>query len=283
VAVSSGASWFERIARILFGIVVVPFFAGLSLLLADARATMGDVRPKDAPPDVLLVAVTLFFAVIAAYGLDQLLAGVRPFRDRWFSGAEQVLDESLERARGRGSLTLAHAWGAPIRVHWSLLIGLFLVGGLKSGAWVGFLAVILAHEFGHAALVRSFGQQVVALTLHGLGGECHWVGRPPPLRRTLIAWGGVAGQAALLGLAWGAMQLVPQMFSGWFGDPLGGALVQSNLVMAVFNLLPIPPLDGAEAWRLLIRRGRASALKLAEDPIDKVVKSAMDRAKRGQE
>jgi Zn-dependent protease len=38
-------------------------------------------------------------------------------------------------------------------------------------------------------------------------------------------------------------------------DPLGRALVQSNVAIAAFNLLPIPPLDGVEAWRLLFRRG----------------------------
>jgi hypothetical protein len=69
-----------------------------------------------------------------------------------------------------------------------VLVGLILVGGLRPGAWVGFLAVILAHELGHAVLVRRFGQHVV---------------------------GGVAGQAVLLGLAWG----------------IGRALVYSNVVI----------------------------------------------------
>src|SRR5437899_6179984 len=73
VAASSRASSLERIARVAFGIVVVPFFAGLSLILVQARSTMGEAqaRPKSAPPDVLLVAVILFLALIAAYGLDQ--------------------------------------------------------------------------------------------------------------------------------------------------------------------------------------------------------------------
>lgn len=281
MAASSGTSWLERVARIAFGAVVAPFFAGLSLIILHGRATVGKVPPKNAPPDVLLVAVTLFLGFIAAYGLDQLLAGIQPSRRRWFTGAEQVLGERLDQTRGRGSLTIARAWGAPIRVHWSVVIGLYLVGGLRPGAWLGFLAVIFAHELGHAILVRRFGHQVVALSLHALGGECHWVGRPTPRHRTLIAWGGVAGQAALIGLAWGAMYLVPQVFSGWFGEPLGRALVQSNLVMAAFNLLPIPPLDGVEAWGLLFRRGRRAQLNPTADRIDKLMKSALDRAGGG--
>ncbi len=283
LAASSGTSWPERVARIVFGVVVVPFFTGLALLFVEMRVSPADARPRNAPPDILIVAVTLFVALIAAYGLDQLLTGVWPSRRRWFTRAEEVLGESLGRVRGRGSLIVGHVWGAPIQVHWSVLVGLILVGGLRPGAWVGFLAVILAHELGHAVLVRRFGQHVVALSLHALGGECHWVGGPTPRQRTLIAWGGVAGQAVLLGLAWGLILLAPQMFRGSFGDPLGRALVYSNVVIAAFNLLPIPPLDGVEAWRLLFRRGRGSSLKATPDPIDRLVKSVLDRASRGHE
>jgi hypothetical protein len=84
VAASSRTSWS---ARIVFGVVVVPFFGGLSLLIiAVARART--------PPDAVLanvaqVASTLFFGLIAAYGLDQLLTGVWPSRSRWFTRAEQ--------------------------------------------------------------------------------------------------------------------------------------------------------------------------------------------------
>jgi Zn-dependent protease len=283
VAASSGTSWRERVARIVFGVVVVPFFGGLSLLIPVARARIGDLRSKDDPPEVILVAITLFFGLIAAYGLDQLLTGVWPSRGRWFTRAEEVLGESLGRVRGRGSLTIGHVSGAPVRVHWSVLVGLILVGGLRPGAWVGFLVVILAHELGHAVLVRRFGQRVVALSLHALGGECHWVGSPTPRQRTLIAWGGVAGQAVLLGLAWGVLQLVPQIFGGWFGNPLGRTLVHSNVVIAAFNLLPIPPLDGVEAWRFLFQRARSSLLRPTQDPVNKVVKSALERASRNQE
>jgi hypothetical protein len=192
VAASSRASSLERIARVVFGIVVVPFFAGLSLILVQERSRMGEARPKNAPPDVLLVAVILFFALIAAYGLDQLLAGVRPSRRRWFTNAEEKLGQTLDQTRGHGSVTVARVWGAPVCVHWSVVVGLTLVAGLQPGAWVGFLVVIVAHELGHAVLVRRFGQKVVGLSFHALGGECYWAGQPTAKRRALIAWGGVA-------------------------------------------------------------------------------------------
>jgi len=174
---------------VVFGVVVLPFFAGLSLILVQARSSMGEVRPRNAPPDILLVAIILFLGLIAAYGLDQLLAGIQPARRRWFTKAEEKLGDSLDQTRGRGSVTIARIWGAPIRLHWSVVVGLVLVGGLQPGAWLGFLAVILAHEVGHAVLVRHFGQRVVGLSLHALGGECHWIGQPNRLQRALIALG----------------------------------------------------------------------------------------------
>jgi Zn-dependent protease len=280
---AGGASRAERLVRIVFGVVVVLFFASLAFGLVVMRAASGDSRPKNAPSDALLVAVTLFLALIATYGLDQLLTGIWPSRSRWFSRAERVLGESLG-THDRGTVTVAHVWGAPIRVHWSVLVGLVLVGRFNLGACVGFLAVIIAHELGHAVLVRRFGQHVVALSLHALGGECHWVGRPTPAQRTLIAWGGVAGQAFLAGAAWALVRVLPQTFTGHFGEALGFTLLKSNLVMAAFNLLPFHPLDGFEAWAApIFQWARGTYRAQPADPIDSLVKSALDRAKRSGE
>src|SRR5439155_418778 len=126
-------------------------------------------------------------------------------------------------------------------------------------------------------------QQVVGLSFHALGGECHWAGQPTAKRRALIAWGGVAGQAVLLAVAWSATRLLPAAFTGWFGDPLGRALVHSNMAMAAFNLLPIPPLDGVEAWRLLLPRARRPGFTPSQDSVNEVVESALERARRRSE
>jgi Zn-dependent protease len=283
VPASSRASTWERIARVVFGVVVVPFFTGLSLILVQARSSMGEVPPKNAPPDIVLIAVILFLGLIAAYGLDQLLAGIQPARRRWFTKAEERLGDSLDQNRGRGSVTLGYIWGAPVRVHWSMIVGLVLVGGLQPGAWLGFLIVIIAHELGHAVLVRFFGQRVVGLSFHALGGECYWTGQPKSWQRGLIAWGGVAGQSVVACVAWGVARLLPFVFTGWFGDALGRAVVDSNLAMAAFNLLPIPPLDGAEAWPLLMPRIQKSVSASPSDAVSKVVEDALGRARRRPE
>lgn len=278
MAAANRPPWLERGARIAFGVVVVPLFAGLALLAALARF---DPQPtRSALPDLVLAVVVVVPGLIAAYGLDQLLAGIRPSRRRWFRNLEERLVHALGNARG--SATVARLWGAPLRVHWSALAGLLLLGGVQPGAWVGFLAVVLAHEFGHAVLVHRFGHRIVGLSLHALGGECSWTGQPTPLRRALIAWGGVAGQAVLLAVAWTAAHWMPALFTGWFGRPLGHALVESNLAMAALNLLPLAPLDGAEAWRVL-SLARTAASAPPRDAVEAVVKTALERARRGRD
>ncbi len=143
--------------------------------------------------------------------------------------------------------------GMPVRAHWSLLVGMIFFAngaGYPLASCIGIFALVLVHELGHATLVRIFGGRVVAITMHGFGGECSYVGHLTWPQRVVIAWGGVLGQAALgllaLALAWA--RLFPRTA---FFLALEHALVTSNFAVAAFNLLPIPPLDGARAWAVV--------------------------------
>jgi stage IV sporulation protein FB len=162
----------------------------------------------------------------------------------------------------RGSIVLARFRGAPIRLHWTALIGfaLFSRFSIDPAAWVAFLAVILVHELGHAIFVRRANAQVDELVIYGLGGECAWSGDVSPWHRALIAWGGVFGQLFALFVALILLAVLPTMPP--FAHAFLTALVWPNLQLAAINLVPIKPLDGAEAWALpgilwrRLRRGR---------------------------
>jgi stage IV sporulation protein FB len=151
-----------------------------------------------------------------------------------------------------GFLVLGHVWRAPIRVHWSTPIVAFALTGLSfvPGAWLGFLVLVLVHEMGHAAAARSFGAHVVSVNAHGLGGTCEWYGDVPSKQRAIIAWGGVLAQAALYVIARFAAIVLPSW--GLVGQFMYTVTV-TNIILIVINLLPIRPLDGAEAWRLFRR------------------------------
>jgi Zn-dependent protease len=151
----------------------------------------------------------------------------------------------------RGTLTLGHIAGAPIRIHWTAPVGALLFGQLQfvPGFWIAFLGLILLHELGHAAVVRAVGGRVRGVLVTGLGGECAYDGVTHPLRRALVAWGGVAAQLVVL-MVTGLLLLVFGPPTSFFMADLASGLTTYNLVLVGLNLIPFPPLDGAEAWKL---------------------------------
>jgi Zn-dependent protease len=169
----------------------------------------------------------------------------------------------MRRLRG-GYLTVGRVLGAPVRLHWTVPVGAAVFTGfhVAPGAWLGFLVVVLVHEIGHAITVARSGLQVVSVDAHGLGGVCRWSGYPTPRQRAFVAWGGVLAQA-LLALVTLAVIGALGHPAGPFGADLVHALLATNLWLIAVNLVPVPPLDGAEAWTILVILARSRALRRA--------------------
>jgi len=152
-----------------------------------------------------------------------------------------------------GYLRVGRFGRAPVRIHWSTPVGALVLSGFSfaPGAWLGFLVLILAHELGHALLVRAFRHQVVSIDVHALGGVCAWDGSYATRRqRAFIAWGGVLAQLAILLSA----PLWSRLLPSWgVAGQLQSTLTATNLLIIVLNLLPMRPFDGAEAWRVFRR------------------------------
>ncbi len=154
----------------------------------------------------------------------------------------------------RGSLTLARLRGIPIRAHWTLPLGALFFSGFRfaPGFWIGFFLLVLIHELGHAALVRAFRLRVVGIDVTGFGGLCHWSGMATERQRGAIAWGGVLAQLALLAVAAGSLFVLGRPPTR-FAAELFSVFTYTNVYLIGLNLLPIPPLDGFEAWKLVLR------------------------------
>ncbi len=158
----------------------------------------------------------------------------------------------------RGFWTIAHFRGAPIRLHWTLPLGALVMSNFRfvPAFWLGFTLLILIHELGHALLVLRFGLGLSEIVVHGAGGYCRHEHHGSPLQQALVAWGGVLAQLAAL--------VVCQLALLVLGPPTSMQLAilvhvftTANLWIIGFNLLPVEPLDGAKAWRLvplLLRR-----------------------------
>lgn len=106
---------------------------------------------------------------------------------------------------------------------------------------------VLAHELGHCVVARRLGIEVVAVRLYLLGGASELATGPASARaEALVAAAGPAASGLLAGVCWLALQPVPDHTLGWLILLL---LALSNLVIAVFNLLPALPLDGGRVIR----------------------------------
>jgi Zn-dependent protease len=157
----------------------------------------------------------------------------------------------------RGSITLFRWRGVPVRVHFTLPLVAVMIGGLRfaPGAWLGWLLVVTLHEMGHAFWALHYRMDVREIVLHGAGGHCLYVGLPSPRQKSVVAWGGVMAQAILFVVMTPIAALVPAP-SEHVAD-LYRVLTTYNLYVALFNLIPLPWLDGYDAWKLvpmLLRR-----------------------------
>jgi Zn-dependent protease len=147
--------------------------------------------------------------------------------------------------------------GAPVYVHWSLLVigALILLGAYEKPAetltaWACFFGVLLIHESGHLFAARGLGYYVNSIVLYPFWGCTNFQAPRSRFDHAVIAWGGVAAQAivAVPAIAW------LKFFGYTRFDPLNvalGILGYYSIFVAAFNLIPVAPLDGAVAWRLI--------------------------------
>jgi hypothetical protein len=148
-----------------------------------------------------------------------------------------------------GYFRLGSFRGAPVQVHFSFFIVAAFFCRLSVARWISFFFLILFHELGHAVLVRARRLSVITVEVNGLGGLCHYRGNASNFDSALIAWGGVWAQGVCYLLASGAQDLFPGQLSPFLAE-LSGGFTTPNLSLMLLNLLPIRPLDGAEAWKL---------------------------------
>jgi hypothetical protein len=92
--------------------------------------------------------------------------------------------------------------------------------------------------------------RVVEIAVHGAGGHCTYAPAGSDRERAVIAWGGVLAQGVLLAATVIARDALG---AGRFAllEEVSVVFVLVNVLMIGVNLLPVQPLDGADAWRLV--------------------------------
>ena len=121
-----------------------------------------------------------------------------------------------------------------------------------------FFASLLAHELAHSLVARHYGLKVKSITLWLLGGVSElsgdvprpsaeaWIAGAGPLTSLLL--GGVfIGLAALAGASHPARASISGVI--YFALVYLGA---TNVLLAVFNVIPAAPLDGGRVLRAIV-------------------------------
>jgi Zn-dependent protease len=164
-----------------------------------------------------------------------------------------------------GSIRLFRVAGIDVFLHWSwFLVAIYEVqvwrSVFSSPIWavllyLGLFVLVTMHEFGHALACRQVGGRAERIVLWPLGGIAFV---SPPPRAGAMLWSIAAGPMVnllLLPILTYAQHAAGR--AGWVNTNVDAYLVllwlwRINLMLLLFNLLPIYPLDGGQIVRALL-------------------------------
>jgi Zn-dependent protease len=177
----------------------------------------------------------------------------------------------------QGAVRLFRLAGIDVFLHWSwFVVALYEVQrahAYRSPVWnvaeyLALFVIVTLHEFGHSLACRQVGGNAERIVLWPLGGVAYV---NPPQRPGATLWSIAAGPLVnlilvpvLVGLMWlGSSAGLAE------SSPDGARWLETvaivNVVILVFNLLPVYPLDGGQILRSLLWfvLGRARSLTVA--------------------
>lgn len=180
----------------------------------------------------------------------------------------------------RDAWQIGHLFGIPLRVHlsWLIVFGLLswsLAGGYFPAVlpdlpvwsyWAQavvaaamLFASIILHELGHSLVARRHGVEIAGITLFVFGGVSQMKEEPrEPGQELQIAIVGPLISVALAAIFW-AIGGVWQRAEGTTAVTVVlFYLAWINLAVAIFNMLPVFPLDGGRVLRSVLWHLRGS-------------------------
>ena len=193
-----------------------------------------------------------------------------------------------ERGPGlAGGIRLFRLFGIDVFLHWTWIIfaayeinsraGQYSSPGWNVLEYLTLFGIVLMHEFGHSLACLSVGGRADRIMLWPLGGVAYV---QPPQRPGALLWSIAAGplvNVLLIPVTIALPLLLGEVPPEYFRQFLSGELLLSdlgsylrallliNVVLLVFNLLPIYPLDGGQMLRAVLWfiLGRSRSLTVA--------------------
>lgn len=164
-----------------------------------------------------------------------------------------------------GSFRLFRVAGIDVSLHWLwFLVAIYEINDRSSAyaspfwniaEYLTLFGIVLLHEFGHAFACRQVGGAANSIVLWPLGGVAYV--QPPP-RPGALLWSVAAGPLVNVLLIPAIMLMSGAARSVGWGGPgtdLAHFLQNTafmNIVLLVFNLLPVYPLDGGQILQALL-------------------------------
>jgi Zn-dependent protease len=142
--------------------------------------------------------------------------------------------------------------GFPVEINLSFLLLLafvFIAFGGIAGVVIVCLAFasVLVHELGHAIVARRLGVHTTGIELGFFGGAAKMVDIPRNANDEIsIAAAGPIVSLVLAGLGLGLFAATGLSAFAWIG--------WTNLILALFNLIPALPMDGGRILRALLTK-----------------------------
>jgi len=130
-----------------------------------------------------------------------------------------------------------------IKIDFSFYIAVLLaLFSRQIDIYLAYLIAILIHECGHLIIATIFKWQVEEFKLSAIGGFLRFKNdlARPIYQSLFVAFGGV-----VFNLIFGVLLI-------FFGGP--PSLIYTQFAIAIFNLLPISPLDGSRILQAFLRR-----------------------------
>lgn len=120
--------------------------------------------------------------------------------------------------------------------------------------WIPILFLsVLIHELAHASAIALFGYGSSQILLTGMGGVTINRRRARPWQDMIISLAGPASSFGLYFLSIWLFRNVEVVHTDNMLNALIPRLAIANIFWAIFNLIPVPPLDGGHATRHFFR------------------------------
>lgn len=179
----------------------------------------------------------------------------------------------VEPMQGRWSIKLFNVMGIPLELHLTFLLLLAYIGwegwrlggaveaALSIGVFLILFICVILHELGHSAVARHYAIPVHRILLLPIGGMAQFGEIPrAPYRELAMTVAGPAVNFLIVGIAYLFLpETLPNQFSGLrvlfqqsAVEGLALILFSFNLVMGIFNLIPVFPMDGGRIFRALL-------------------------------